>query len=93
MSASSLNKCDSAQQILNHKILTDGLKVYMLKIQYVQDINRFQQLLKQGKHFEIFYVFYLAMTQTALNCSRSQRRAAKADKRMVLVHTHGLFIT
>jgi hypothetical protein len=26
-------------------------------------------------------------------CSRSRRRAAKADKRMVLVHTHGLFIT
>ncbi len=26
-------------------------------------------------------------------CSRSWRRAAKADKRMVLVHTHGLFIT
>ncbi len=26
-------------------------------------------------------------------CSRSQRRAAKADKRMFLVHTHGLFIT
>ncbi len=25
-------------------------------------------------------------------CSRSQRRAAKVDKRMVLVHTHGLFI-
>jgi hypothetical protein len=27
------------------------------------------------------------------NCSRSRQRAAKADKRMVLVHTHGLFIT
>jgi hypothetical protein len=27
------------------------------------------------------------------NCSRSRRRAAKGDKRMVLVHTHGLFIT
>ncbi len=26
-------------------------------------------------------------------CSRSRRRAAKADKCMVLVHTHGLFIT
>jgi hypothetical protein len=26
-------------------------------------------------------------------CSRSRRRAAKGDKRMVLVHTHGLFIT
>ncbi len=26
-------------------------------------------------------------------CSRSRRRAEKVDKRMVLVHTHGLFIT
>jgi hypothetical protein len=26
-------------------------------------------------------------------CSRSRWRAAKGDKRMVLVHTHGLFIT
>jgi Tfp pilus assembly protein PilZ len=25
-------------------------------------------------------------------CSRSRRRAAKGDKRMVLVHTHGIFI-
>jgi hypothetical protein len=27
------------------------------------------------------------------NYSRSRRRAEKVDKRMVLVHTHGLFIT
>ncbi len=26
-------------------------------------------------------------------CSRSRRRAEKVDKRMVLVHTHGVFIT
>ncbi len=31
MSASSLNICDSAKQILNHKIFTDDLKVYILK--------------------------------------------------------------
>jgi hypothetical protein len=68
MSASSLNKCDSAKHILNLKILTDGLKVYILKVQYVRDINRPQQYLKQGKNFENFYIFFcLAMTQTALN--------------------------
>jgi hypothetical protein len=27
------------------------------------------------------------------DCSRSRQRAEKVDKRMVLVHTHGLFIT
>ncbi len=32
-------------------------------------------------------------TSRESSCSRSRRRAAKADKRMVLVHTHGLFIT
>ncbi len=30
---------------------------------------------------------------TSYTCSRSRRRAEKVDKRMVLVHTHGLFIT
>ena len=52
MSASSLNIFDSAKQILNHKILTDDLKVYLLKIQYVQDINSPQHYLEQGKNFE-----------------------------------------
>ncbi len=28
-----------------------------------------------------------------INCSVSRRRPQKVDKRMVLVHTHGLFIT
>ncbi len=37
MSASLLNKCDCAKQILYHKIITDGLKVHILKIQYVRD--------------------------------------------------------
>jgi hypothetical protein len=59
MSASSLNKYDSAEQILNHKIFTDGLKVYVLKIQYVRDINRPQHYMKQGKIFENFYSFFL----------------------------------
>jgi len=73
MSASSLNKCDSAKQILNHEIITDGLKVYILKIQYVQDINRPQHYLGQGKNFENALSFFcLAMTQTALNNLRIQ---------------------
>jgi hypothetical protein len=58
MSASSLNKCDIAKQILNHKIFTDGLKVYILKIQYERDISRPQHYLKQGKNFENFYIFF-----------------------------------
>jgi hypothetical protein len=58
MSASSLNKCDSAKQILNHEIITDGLKVYILKIQYGQDINKPQHYFKQGKNFYNFYSFF-----------------------------------
>ncbi len=68
MSASSLNICDSAKQILNHEIFTDDLKVYLLKIQYAQDINRPQHYLKQLKNFENASSFFgLAVTQTALN--------------------------
>jgi hypothetical protein len=58
MSASSLNICDSAKQILNNKIFTDDLKVYLLKIQYVQDINRPQHYLKQGQNFENAFSFF-----------------------------------
>ncbi len=36
---------------------------------------------------------YLLMLGLFSNCSRSRRRAEKVDKRMVLVYTHGLFIT
>jgi hypothetical protein len=39
--------------------------------------------------WESWFIFHLQRN----NCSRSRRRAAKADKRKVLVHTHGLFIT
>ncbi len=59
MSASSLNICDSAKKILNLKIFNDDLKVYLLKIQYVQDINRPQHYLEQGKHFENVFSFFL----------------------------------
>jgi hypothetical protein len=73
MSASSLNICDSAKNFLNHRIFTDDLKVYLLKIQYVQDINRPQHYLEQGKNFEnAFSLFCLAMTHTALNNLRIQ---------------------
>jgi hypothetical protein len=73
MSASSLNICDSAKKILNHKIFTDDLKVYLFKIQYVQDINRPQHYLEHRKNFEnAFSFFCLAMTQTALNNLRIQ---------------------
>jgi hypothetical protein len=58
MSASSLNICDSAKQILNHYIFTEGLKVYILKIQYVQEINRPQHYLKQGQNFENVVSFF-----------------------------------
>jgi hypothetical protein len=37
--------------------------------------------------------FGLLANCAVISCSRSRRKAAKADKRMVLVHTHGLFIT
>jgi hypothetical protein len=59
MSASSLNICDSAKKILYHKIFTDHLKVYLLQIQYVQDINRPQHYLEQGKNFENAFSFFL----------------------------------
>jgi hypothetical protein len=75
MSASSLNICDSAKEILYNKIFTDDLKVYLLKIQYVQDINRPQHYMEQGKkkNFDnAFSFFCLAMTQTALNNLRIQ---------------------
>ncbi len=52
----------------------------------------------------LYYLFWKVTYLTVLyiletnwlcyyNCSRSRRRAAKVDKHMVLVHTHGLFIT
>ncbi len=37
--------------------------------------------------------FFAKKYLKSYTCSRSRRRAAKGDKRMVLVHTHGLFIT
>jgi hypothetical protein len=44
------------------------LKVNFFKIQYVQDINRPQHYLEQGKNFENAFMFFcLAMMQTALN--------------------------
>jgi hypothetical protein len=52
-----------------------------------------------GSHMNIFpnvagvSISSLKVFSGFQNCSRSRQRAAKADKRMVLVHTHGLFIT
>ncbi len=60
MSASSLKKCDRVKQIFNFKILTDGLKVYIFKVQYVRDIIRPQHYLKQEKISKICKIILLS---------------------------------
>ncbi len=55
MYASLLNKCDSAKQILYHKIITDGLEVYILKIQYVRDINSPNTIWNNEKKISVLF--------------------------------------
>jgi hypothetical protein len=57
-------------------------------IMYPVDNTQFNHNTDIFGEFDIFFII-----QQDDKCSRSRRRAAKADKRMVLVHTHGLFIT
>ncbi len=52
-----------------------------------------KQKTKNGKKFNAQSSKKLEIDTGIYNCSRSWRRAEKVDKRMVLEHTHGLFIT
>jgi hypothetical protein len=68
MSASSLNKCDSAKQILNHEIITDGVKVCILKNSICTGHKQAPTRFETRKKFIKFLQFFcLAMTPTALN--------------------------
>ncbi len=70
----------------------------------VQDISALSTRLADAKAFQVFHgrkvaheknksVYNFYALQKLNNCSQSRRRAEKVDKRMVLGHTHGLFIT